>query len=265
MDFRDVSILGVGVLGEAILKASIESGFPPSKIGILEKRGEHLEFICRKYGVQKALLGRSQVIFLAIKPQDLREVLDEIKMEIHSGTLVISLVAGAHTSFIESLLGRGRSVVRVMPNTPVLVRSGMSVIATGIDVSSEDISWVLEFFSRLGKTLMVDEKLMDAATAVSGSGPAYVYLFVEAMINSATKIGISQEDARILVHQTICGAVQMLSEEKKDTVTLIREVSSPGGTTMAALSVLESCGFEETIQLAVEAARSRSEQLSKLI
>jgi len=166
------------------------------------------------------------------------------------------------SSRIENKVGGKVRVIRVMPNTPILLGEGMSVIAKGKTGTEGDLAWVENLLSNSGKTLVVEEELMDAVTAVSGSGPAYFYGFVEAMIKAANKLGLSEHDSKLLVHQTLIGAAKMVQESGKDAATLKKEVTSPGGTTEAALKVLEEMKFQEVIDSALSAARVQAARLS---
>jgi pyrroline-5-carboxylate reductase len=186
----------------------------------------------------------------------------EIKLGIEQESLLVSIIAGVKCSKIEELAGPKARVVRVMPNTPILLEEGMSAIAAGKNATKSDIEWVETLFATSGQALIVDEKLMDAVTATSGSGPAYFFRFIEAMINAATRLGLSEQDSKLLVNQTLIGAAKMIEESGKDAETLRKEVTSPSGTTAAALASFESSGWEEIVYKAMKAAKDRSEELS---
>jgi pyrroline-5-carboxylate reductase len=188
--------------------------------------------------------------------------LKEVNSELSDGTLLVSILAGVKCSMIEKIVGSRVRVVRVMPNTPILLEEGMSVIAAGKNATKSDIEWVETLFAKSGKTLIVDEKLMDAVTATSGSGPAYFFRFIEAMIKAATRLGLSEPDSNLLVNQTLIGAAKMISDSGKDAETLKKEVTSPNGTTASALASFESSGWDEIVYKAMKAAKDRSEELS---
>jgi len=262
MAISRVAIVGAGVMGEAMVHALNRIGLENSEITIKEKRKEREVELIARYGVSNDELSRSQAILLAVKPQDLEKTLSEIGPEISDGTLVVSLLAGIKSARIENLLGVRARVVRVMPNTPLLMGEGMSAISGGESATGEDVAWVESLLYKSGATLVVAEELMDAVTATSGSGPAYFFGFVEAMIEGAKKLGLKEDDAKLLVSQTLLGAAKMVSESGKDAKTLRENVTSPNGTTAAALAVFDSSKWHEIVFEAMKAARSRSQELS---
>ena len=262
MAISRVTIVGAGVIGEAMIHALNRIGLQNSEITIKEKRKERSEELIVRFGVSNGELQRSQAILLAVKPQDLEKTLIEIGPEISDGTLVVSLLAGIKSARIENLLGARARVVRVMPNTPLLMGLGMSAISGGKSATGEDVAWVESLLSKSGATLVADEELMDAVTATSGSGPAYFFGFVEAMIEGAKKLGLKEDDAKLLVSQTLLGAAKMVSESGKDAKTLRENVTSPNGTTAAALAVFDSSKWHEIVFEAMKAARDRSQELS---
>jgi len=262
MDTSKVAIIGAGVMGEAMIHALQRIGFKSTDITIREKRIERQKELVEKYGVSSGSIESSQFILLAVKPQDLDKTLDEISPEMRDGTLLVSLLAGVKSSRIEELVGSKARVVRVMPNTPILMGEGMSVISKGKSATKEDVEWTDSLLAKSGSTLVIDESLMDAVTATSGSGPAYFFGFVEAMIDAAKRLGLREEDAKILVTQTLVGAAKMVVESGKEARTLRENVTSPNGTTAAALSVFDSKAWNEIVYEAMKAARDRSQELS---
>lgn len=258
----NVAVVGAGVIGEAIIKVLQLATNPPLNVTIKEKRKDRLAQLSEKYRVQSNPLTDSDIIFIAVKPQDLRATIDEIRDEIPNDALIVSLLAGIKSSALEKSIGRRVRIVRLMPNTPVIVGEGMSVISRGAYAKLDDIEWVSRTLAKAGEVLTIEEELMDAVTAVSGSGPAYFYAFVEAMIKAALRLGLTEQDAKSLVHQTLIGAAKMVQESGKDAATLRGEVTSPNGTTAAALSSFESSGWEEIVYRAMKAARDRSRELS---
>ena len=261
-NYAKVAIVGAGVMGEAMIHALNRIGLESSQITIREKRQEREVELKGKYGVGSGSLSGSQAVLLAVKPQDLEKTLSEIGPELSDGTLVVSLLAGIKSVRIEKILGARARVVRVMPNTPLLMGEGMSAISGGKSATGEDVAWVESLLSKSGATLVVDEELMDAVTATSGSGPAYLFGFVEAMIEGAKKLGLKEDDAKLLVSQTLLGAAKMVSESGKDAKTLRENVTSPNGTTAAALAVFDSSKWHEIVFEAMKAARNRSQELS---
>jgi pyrroline-5-carboxylate reductase len=262
LDVTKVAIVGAGVMGEAMIHALNRLGINCSEITIREKRVERERELIEKYGVKSDSLDTAQVTLLAVKPQDLEKTLSEIRAELRDGALLVSLLAGIKCSRIQGLVSESARVVRVMPNTPLLLGAGMSVISAGETATSFDVEWVKNLLSKSGETLVVDEELMDAVTATSGSGPAYFFGFVEAMIDGAKRLGLAEEDARVLVNQTLLGAAKMISASGKDAKTLRENVTSPNGTTAAALSVFDSNKWHEIVYEAMKAAKNRSQELS---
>jgi pyrroline-5-carboxylate reductase len=260
MTFKSPGIVGAGVMGEALLASLIRSGFSADSIAVLEKREDRLSQVRSKYQIGNSKIEDSDVVLLATKPQDLGETLSSLKLG--KNTLLISLLAGVKSAKIESLTSDSVRVVRVMPNTPLLISKGMSVIAKGSRASESDIDWVCDFFGKSGKVLVMKEQEMDAVTATSGSGPAYLFAFVEAMTKAAIRLGLDQDSANTLVSQTLFGAAGMLESSGKDAKTLRENVTSPKGTTAAALQVFEDSKLDEIVYEAMKAARDRSIELS---
>lgn len=247
-------------MGEALLASLIRSGFSADSIAVLEKREDRLLQVRSKYQIGNSKIEDSDVVLLATKPQDLGETLSSLKLG--KNTLLISLLAGVKSAKIESLTSDSVRVVRVMPNTPLLISKGMSVIAKGSRANKSDIDWVCDFFAKSGKVLVMKEQEMDAVTATSGSGPAYLFAFVEAMTKAAIRLGLDQDSANTLVSQTLFGAAGMLEGSGKDAKTLRENVTSPKGTTAAALKVFEDSKLDEIVYEAMKAARDRSIELS---
>jgi pyrroline-5-carboxylate reductase len=262
----EVGIIGAGIMGEALIAAILKAGTTASSIAIADKRSERLAELHKKYGCAVAdvneVIVQAKNILLVVKPQDLDSLLDSIGNSISNSQRVISFAAGKKTSSIEEHLVEGVPVLRVMPNTPMSVGVGASAISTGKSATDEDVRAVEELLRASGKTIVVDESLQDAVTATSGSGPAYFFRFVEAMIAGAIDLGLSDSDARTLVLQTINGAAAMLSVEGSSPSALRENVTSPKGTTFAALQVFEESGLEEIVKKAMTAARDRSRELS---
>ena len=261
----NVGFIGVGIMGEALLSGLIKSGFDKSNIYISEKRAERAEEVSNRFGVKAVTLDslceRSDYILLVTKPQDFDHLLSDISGKIKAGALLISFAAGKKISKIASACPDSK-VIRVMPNTPVLVGKGMSVISADTKVSQEELNFVVDFLNSCGKAIVVTEDLQDAVTATSGSGPAYFFAFVEEMIKGAAKLGLSDADATTLTIQTINGAAAMLEESGKSPTTLRENVTSPNGTTAAALQKFNEGGFGELIATAMKAARDRSQELA---
>ena len=262
MAISKVAVVGAGIMGEAMIYALTRFGIESTNISIKEKRVERETELINRLGVRKGSISDAQIVLLSVKPQDLDISLREVNAELSDGTLLVSLIAGVKCSQIEEIVGARARVVRVMPNTPILLEEGMSVIAGGKNATKSDIEWVETLFAKSGKTLIVDEKLMDAVTATSGSGPAYFFRFIEATTKAAIRLGLSEQESNLLVNQTFIGAAKMIEKSGKDAETLKKEVTSPNGTTAAALASFESSGWDEIVYKAMKAAKDRSEELS---
>ena len=263
-----ILIIGAGAMGEAIIAGLIKSGTNPTSISILEKRPERSAQICSQYGVSEmpnleALSGFA-AIFLIVKPQDLATSVAEISDHISVETVLISLAAGKKIAGIEAgLKGKSVPVIRVMPNTPALVGEGMAAISGGSHCSEKDLALAEKLLNGTGKVIRVEEDLQDAVTAVSGSGPAYFFLIIEAMVAAGIELGLTPEDAHQLSVQTIYGAATMLRDSGKTPTTLRENVTSPNGTTAAALKSLNESGLQEIFSAALLAARDRSRELAQ--
>jgi pyrroline-5-carboxylate reductase len=261
-----VGIIGAGVMGEALLVAIIKSGVDASNVTISDKSSDRMSELSAKYGCQVTsadqIASDAQDILLVVKPQDMDSLLENVGKSISLGQRVISFAAGKQTSAIEKYLNNEIPVLRVMPNTPISVGVGASAISAGRYAKESDVAAVQELLKASGKTIVVDEELQDAVTATSGSGPAYFFRFVEAMIAGAVELGLTEADAHTLVVQTIRGAAAMLSVEGASPATLRANVSSPNGTTFAALQSFEASDLEGIVKRAMTAARDRSRELS---
>ncbi len=261
-----VGVIGAGIMGEALISSIIKAGFSPSEITISDKRNERLDELKSKYGCAisstEDAVSNSHNLLLVVKPQDMDDLLEKIGESISNNQRVISFAAGKRTSGIEEFLNEAVAVLRVMPNTPMSVGVGASAISKGQHATDEDVKAVQELLKASGKTIVVDESLQDAVTATSGSGPAYFFRFVEAMIAGAQDLGLSESDARTMVIQTITGAAAMLNQEGANPGVLRQNVTSPKGTTYAALQVFEGGDLEGLVKQAMKAARDRSQELS---
>jgi pyrroline-5-carboxylate reductase len=262
MTISKVAIVGIGVMGEGIINSLLKVGTKPNSIVIRDTRTERVEELVSSYGLTSGSLQEADAVILAVKPQDLEKCAQELKTEISARVLLVSLLAGVTSARISNAFGREIRIIRLMPNTPILFGQGMSVIARGKTALETDLAWLEGVLSKSGKTLVVDESLMDAVTATSGSGPAYFFGFVEAMIKASIRLGLSEQDSKLLVNQTIIGAAKMIEKSGKDAGTLRKEVTSPNGTTAAALASFESSGWDEIVHKAMKAAKDRSDELS---
>jgi pyrroline-5-carboxylate reductase len=261
-----VGLIGAGIMGEAIISALTTYGLNPNLITISEKRSERIEELTKKYSINSDNLAnnvsKAQVLLLVVKPQDLGEVLEEVKGHISSEALIVTFAAGKSISFVKDAIRKENPIIRVMPNSPILLGEGMSAISTSHGVTAEQRDFVTGFLSAAGKTIEVDESLQDAVTATSGSGPAYFFAFVESMISGAVELGLNQKDATTLTVQTIVGAAKMLEGSGKTAAVLRENVTSPNGTTAAALASFTDDGLEQLVSKAMKAARDRAQELA---
>lgn len=271
-----IGIIGGGNIGEALLAgivADTEDAADAKKIIVADPSQERLDELKDKYGMVTAREGReaaegADILFICVKPNIVPIVLDEVAEVLDSNsqdTIVVSLAAGVTISTMESALPAGTTVVRTMPNTPMLVGKGAIGIAGGRFAEEDQLKTVQDIMSKVGEAVIVKEKELDAVTAVSGSGPAYIFLVVEAMIESAVQLGLARPLAEKLAIANVQGAATMMSRnlaEGGDTPSVLRtKVTSPGGTTAAALRELEESGIRGAFFHAMEACKDRSEEL----
>ena len=261
-----VGLIGVGVMGEALISGLISARLPKAQIVFTEKREERAREISSKYGARSVdlteLASSSDVILLVVKPQDLAELLAALADKLKKSSVLVSFAAGKTTEFISEKVGPNISVIRVMPNTPTLIGLGMAAISLGKSVNAEQAEFVSDFLMTCGKVISVEEGLQDAVTALSGSGPAYFFAFVEEMIKSGISLGLSSEQATTLAIQTMVGSAAMLEQSGKSAATLRENVTSPNGTTAAALKVFNDAKLGEIVGSAMTAARNRSQELA---
>jgi pyrroline-5-carboxylate reductase len=261
-----IGFIGVGVMGSSIIKSLLKHSINSDQICINDKRAEKAEELSRKFKVKiKSILEIGQscdVVFLAVKPQDLEEVLNELNKTLKPNALVISIAAGKKIQFIEDHLTAGISVIRVMPNTPAQIGKGISAIAAGSKTSKADMDLATKLFSTSGEVVEVEEQMLDTVTALSGSGPAYFFNFVESMIKSGIELGLSNDIATKLAIETISGSAAMLKESGLDAQTLRQNVTSPKGTTAAALEVFSDKNLDSIVLQAMSAAKKRAQELA---
>ncbi|MFH8797124.1 pyrroline-5-carboxylate reductase [Streptomyces sp. NPDC017941] len=263
---QKVAVLGTGKIGEALLSGMIRSGWAPADLFVTARRQERADELSTRYGVEALsnadAAKRADTLILACKPQDMAALLAELAPHVTPGTLLVSAAAGITTSFIEERLHEDTPVIRVMPNTPVLVDEGMSVISAGSHASAADLTHAEAIFGAVGKTLRVPETQQDACTALSGSGPAYFYFLVEAMTDAGILLGLPRDKAHDLIVQAAIGAAVMLRDSGEHPVKLRENVTSPAGTTINAIRELENHGVRAALIAALEAARDRSRELA---
>lgn len=260
-----VSIIGAGVMGETLLSGLIRSGTSPVDLAVGEKREERAAELRAAYGVRVVSnreAAEADTVLLVVKPQDMTGVLDEIATALRPGQLLISLAAGITTALVEKNVPAGVAVVRVMPNTPALVDEGMAAISGGTHATEQHLARAESLLAATGRVLRVPEVQQDAVTAISGSGPAYFFLVVEAMIDGGVALGLPRETATELTLQTLTGAAKLLRETGELPEVLRAKVTSPNGTTAAAIDRLESHDLRDAFRAATEAARDRSIELA---
>ena len=263
---KTVAILGAGVMGSTLLSGLVRSGRDVADLVITGRNTERAEELASASGVR--LMGNvdaakvADTVVLVVKPQDMSGLLAEIRDHVRPGALVVSLAAGITTAFLEERLPAGTAVVRVMPNTPALVDEGMAAISPGQACDEVHLVEAEELLRSCGKVLRIPEKHQDAVTAISGSGPAYIFYVVEAMIEAGVLLGLPRGTSTELVVQTLFGAATMLKETGQHPTVLREQVSSPGGTTMAALRQLDDHKVRAAFVTAMEAAAERSKQLA---
>jgi pyrroline-5-carboxylate reductase len=252
-------------MGEALMSGLIRAGWTPDEISLCVRRLERAEELSERSGSAvspdpvETIRGR-EVVVVAVKPRDVPSLLDHIAGHVVPEQMVLSLAAGVTTGTYESRLG-AVPVVRAMPNTPALVGEGVTGIAAGTNAGSEHLDLAGEVLGAVGSVRIMDENLLDAVTAVSGTGPAYVFLLAEALTEAAVREGLPRDIAENFVHQTIRGAGHLLTSTGKTPAELRSQVTSPGGTTAAAMHVLEERGFRALVEDAVAAAARRSTEL----
>jgi len=261
-----VAIIGAGVMGEALLSGLIRGGHALEDLMVGEKRPERAAELREKYDVQVVAnteaASRADTVALVVKPQDMGDVLTEIAPHLRAGQVLISLAAGITTGYIEGHIPAGIAVIRVMPNTPALGDEGMAAISPGTHCDEEHLALAEQMLSVTGRVLRVPEKQQDAVTAISGSGPAYLFFVVESMIEAGVHLGLPRTTSTELVVQTVVGSAKLLRETGEHPTVLRERVTSPGGTTAAAIRQLEDHKVRAAFITAMEAARDRSVALA---
>ncbi len=262
-----IAILGAGKIGEALLAGLLAAGRTPGSLLFTERSADRAQELTRRYGVNgvdNATAARdADVLVVAVKPQDIEPLLVEVGAAITPGTLVVSVAAGLPTALYERRLPPGTAVVRAMPNTPILVGEAMSAISPGSHATAAHLQTVEDLLSSVGKVVRVPESQQDAVTALSGSGPAYFFYLVEAMIDAGILLGLPRTVAAELIIQSAVGSARMLRDTGEHPVALREAVTSPGGTTISAIRELENHGVRAALLSAIEAAALRSAELGR--
>ena len=260
-----LAIVGAGKMGEALLSGLLRAGTAPSDIVVTARRAERAAALKDAYGiavVPNAEAARADTVIVTVKPQDMGALLAEIAPYVTVEQLVVSVAAGIPTSFIERRLAPGVPVVRVMSNTPVLVDEAMSAISAGAHADEPHLARTEDLLGHVGRTIRVPESQQDAVTALSGSGPAYFFYLVEAMIDAGILLGLPRAVAADLIVQTALGSALMLRDTGEHPVKLREAVTSPAGTTINAIRELEKHSVRAALIAAIEAARNRSQELA---
>ncbi len=265
MSEKRIALVGAGMMGEALLSGLLRSGHDAASVVVVEKHAGRAAGLAERYGVavtpDVADAGGADTVLLVVKPQDVTGVLSALAPGLEAGRLIVSLAAGVSIAAIEALVPEGVAVARVMPNTPALMGEGMSAISAGAHCGPEHIAEAEALLGAVGRSVQVPEAQQDAVTAISGSGPAYVFLVAESMIEAGVHLGLPRATAHELVAQTLVGAAAMLRDSGEHPATLREQVTSPGGTTAAALRQFEEHGLRAAFLAALEAARDRSREL----
>ncbi len=260
-----VAVLGGGKIGEALLAGLLRGARSSEALVVVEKNGERAEYLARTHGVRAVdvptAAAQAQTLLIAVKPQDIEPLLKELHDHVTADHVVVSVAAGVPTARIEAALPEGVAVVRCMPNTPALVDEAMTVICAGAHADAAHLEVAEALLGVVGKVIRLPESQLDAVTALSGSGPAYFFYLVEAMIDAGILLGIPRAVAAELIVQTAIGSAKMLRDSGEHPVQLREAVTSPGGTTIAAIRELEKHGVRAAMLDAIEAASERSRQL----
>jgi pyrroline-5-carboxylate reductase len=261
-----VAVLGAGKMGEALLSGMLRAGRPASSLLFTERHEDRVQELTEKFGIEAVTsvqaAERADTLLVAVKPQEIVALLDDLAPAVTPRNLVISIAAGIPTALFEKRLAEGTPVVRVMSNTPVFVDEAMSAISAGAHAGEAHLVRTEDLLKPVGKVIRIPEAQLDAVTALSGSGPAYFFFLVEAMIDAGILLGLPRAIAAELIVQTAIGSAIMLRDSGEHPVQLREAVTSPGGTTIAAIRELENHGVRAALLSALEAARDRSRELA---
>jgi pyrroline-5-carboxylate reductase len=271
---QTVAFLGAGSMGTAILAGMIQSGTKGSDVRATTKSVSSAEELAKKFGLtafateyqpnaNSLAVEGADIVLVAVKPAYVLEVLEEVRGVISKDALVISVAAGVEIKTMEDHLPDSVAVIRAMPNTPALIQKGLTGVSKGSRVTDEQLAVAVSLFDAVGKTLVLPEDQIDALSTISGSGPAYVFYFIEEFIKTAVSHGFSEEDAYLLVSQTFLGASELLVQTQGDPAELRRQVTSPNGTTMKAIAVLQEGNLNDLFFKATSAALARAKEIAQ--
>lgn len=270
MSGRTIGFIGAGNMAEAMIRGLLRGNdFAPAQIFASAPRDERVRELAESYRIHATTdnktPARAEIVVLSVKPQIMSRVLDEVADTIAPDALVLSIAAGVPVAAIQARLASGTRVVRAMPNTPALVDAGATAIAGGEHARDSDLADAKRIFDAIGLTVVLEESQLDAVTGLSGSGPAYVFLILEALSDAGVKVGLSRRTAQLLAAQTVLGSAKLLLETNEHPGRLKDMVTSPGGTAITGLHTLEHGGVRTTLMNAVEAATRRSRELGEAI
>ncbi len=271
---KSVAIIGCGSMGTAILAGMLSHGYLAEQVKLTVRTTENANALAKKYKVtayateyqpnaNSLAVEGAELVIIAVKPINVTKVLDEISNSLSPSALVISVAAGITIATMAKHLAPSNQVVRAMPNTPALVGKGVTGISFGPGTNSEQQQIVQDLFAAVGKTLVIAEDQIDALSTISGSGPAYVFFFIEEFIKAARAHGFTDEQSKLMVTETFLGASLLLSKSQQDPAELRRQVTSPNGTTMKAIAILEEGNLEELFSKATKAALARAKEIAQ--
>jgi pyrroline-5-carboxylate reductase len=269
MENRKIGLLGAGNMASALIRGLLGSNtLRPEQLRASDPRPDQLSALAKNYGIEthsdnSALLAWANVVVLSVKPQVIGQVLEQASSQLAPNTLVISIAAGVPLAAIEARLPAGTRVLRAMPNTAAIALASATGVAPGAHASPEDLRFAQALFEAVGRSVVLDESALDAVTGLSGSGPAYVMLIIDALADGGVKVGLSRETALLLAAQTVYGSAKLLLETGEHPGRLKDMVTSPGGTTIAGLHALEAGGLRYTLMNAVELATRRATELGQ--
>lgn len=264
---KKVGFIGAGAMAEALITGMVQAGMEPSLIFASDGNTLRLQLLSEKLGIKtssfnKDIVNQVDIIVLAVKPHVVEPVLEEIKENLQASQLVLSIAAGITTALIESMINLPLAVIRVMPNTPALVGAGASALCLGTHANAESEGLAQEILAAVGRVVTVQESLLDGVTGLSGSGPAYVYIMLEALSDAGVLTGLPRDVATTLAAQTMLGAAQMVLQTGEHPGRLKDQVTTPGGTTIAGLHALEQGNLRATLINGVLAATNRAKAMS---
>jgi pyrroline-5-carboxylate reductase len=266
MKTKRLGFLGSGNMSGALIKGLLHGGFPADRVLAADAKAERLDHLRSRHGIRttldnRELVSESDVLVIGVKPQVIDKVLTEVGKSVRPDQLVVSVAAGVTIASLEGRLSENARVVRAMPNTPATVQAGATAISPGTHAREDDVRIARELFEAVGRVVVLDENLLDAVTGLSGSGPAYVMVIIEALADGGVKVGLHRDTALLLAAQTVFGAAQLLLETGEHPGRLKDMVTSPGGTAIAGLHTLESGALRKTLIDAVESATRRAGEL----